>query len=66
MFIELTSIFGHKRLLINIKSILYTEETKHGTRIQYENGDEEVTESYDQVKELIKNEVAAERGYWYE
>ena len=63
MFIELTSIFGHKRLLINLKSILYAEETEHGTRIQYENGDEEVTESYEEVKALIEHEVQAERGY---
>lgn len=38
---------------------------KQGTIISHTNdGTDVVDESYEQVKELIKNEVAAERGYW--
>lgn len=59
MFIELTDDRYDTKTLINIKSINNVFETGDRANIDgvfYK-------ESYKQVKEMIKQEVAAERGY---
>ena len=63
MFIELSE-FESKDLFININNIVSVARDNDITRV-YTALDEchIVKESYDQVKELIKREVAAERGY---
>jgi len=64
MFIELTNTDGGEKALINILKTLHFKPNKFdGTTAQNENGSIDVKESYEQVKELIKLEVLAERGY---
>ena len=67
MFIELTDIAapeGLRDCYVNINWIIsFTTVEKGYTRVQFDGAYLIVSETYDQVKELIKNEVAAERGY---
>ena len=66
MFIELTDIATPEGLgdcYVNINWIIsFTAVEKGCTRVQFDGAYLIVSESYEQVKELIKNEVAAERG----
>lgn len=62
MFIELT-MPDNEKVNVNINLVIHYKNNGGRTLIQNENGSLEVIESYEQVKELIKNEVAAERGY---
>jgi len=64
MFIELTSRVGKITFNINHVSDFQGGVTNDGCNLIMSDGNRvEVEESYEQVKELIKNEVAAERGY---
>ena len=70
MFIELTLLgLGMDKVLVNINKIESVTLNTNGITVVCfpACADEpdlfEVEESYEQVKELIKNEVAAERGY---
>lgn len=62
MFIELT-MRDNEKVNVNINLVIHYKNNGGRTLIKNENGSLEVIESYEQVKELIKNEVAAERGY---
>ncbi len=62
MFIELTNVSG-VTFSVNINNIIAVEQKGDQTSIELVDSFHSVEESYDQVKELIKNEVAAERGY---
>lgn len=66
MFIELTMSGSGDKWYVNIDKIQHIKtHEENGTTLLYINRNEgyQVKESYDQVKQLIKNEVAAERGY---
>lgn len=63
MFIELTSI-NDDQLYVNMKNVNVMAKDEGDTEIALDNGDLfKVKESYEQVKELIKLELQAERGY---
>ena len=65
MFIELTGLHTNKKELMNINFIQAVGE-ENGKAIiapSNENRTMYFEESYKQVKEMIKREVAAERGY---
>lgn len=64
MFIELTDLMTNNLTTINVKYIKGFEPNAGITHIKFtENKSIAVNESYEQVKKLIKREVAAERGY---
>jgi len=63
MFIELTSVSENK-VLINLRTVTAVTDHETYTVIHYDGDEfEAVEEQYDKVKDLIKNEVAAERGF---
>lgn len=64
MFIELT-VDGLK-VSVNLNQIVSFNKYNEKTRFLIEGSEVVFDESYEQVKELIKQEVAAERGYWNE
>lgn len=61
MFIELT-VDGLK-VSVNLNQIVSFNKYNEKTRFLIEGSEVVFDESYEQVKELIKQEVAAERGY---
>ena len=64
MFIELTENSQKRsKLSINLNHLQSFEGNKHGTVLTMYGYGLPVLESYEQVKKLIENEVAAERGY---
>ncbi len=66
MFIELMCIMEDRPITVNIKNIKTYRPDGSSTNTLIEFGLDEyivANESYDQVKELIKNEVAADGGY---
>lgn len=67
MFIELTDITDIKSIddcYVNINHIVsFKDLDGMCTRIQFDGAYIIVSESYEKVKGLIKQEVAAERGY---
>ena len=67
MFIELTGVGGNKFIInLNLVETINLGDDLTYVYINNLSNPLKVKESYEQVKELIKNEVAAERGYWYE
>jgi len=66
MFIELTDSITKKTCLVNINHIITVSKGGAGAVISLSDSGYKpffASESYEQVKKLIKNEVAAERGY---
>ncbi len=66
MFIELTHSIKGEKVFINLRDIATILPLENGkTRLSHMSNGEEVVflETYEQVKEMIKLEVAAERGY---
>jgi hypothetical protein len=68
MFIELTQKKdNNEKIFVNLKEISRIENPsggKHESIIRFSDGKYQfVMESYDMVKELIKHEISAERGY---
>ena len=64
MFIELTGVGGNKFIInLNLVETINLGDDLTYVYINNLSNPLKVKESYEQVKELIKNEVAAERGY---
>ena len=62
MFIELTLIKLKEKMTLNLRNICMIGHHEGNCIVRTKNYMFYVEESYEQVKELIKNEVAAERG----
>ncbi len=64
MFIELTEFGNGTKRFVNVNHVEIVWEGSSGAcAIYLKEGSIHVVESYGQVKDLIKREVAAERGY---
>lgn len=63
MFIEVTLIKEKEKMMVNIRNIVSVFPYERRSVIRTPCYLFNIKESYDQVKELIKREVAAERGY---
>lgn len=63
VFIELVNSSHKTKELINIKSIERVKKLDEGTLVISDSSGTKYKESYEKVKDLIKREVAAERGY---
>lgn len=67
MFIELTQKDSNNSLLINLQDVSRIEQPTHTKKqsiIRFRDGKYQfVTEDYDKVKQMIRTEIAADRGY---